>query len=279
MKEYKIKGLVAILAVALVLGLATSVFAAGKLSSGVKGGMGFMSPLIAGGNFLAEDWNDVVDDMNQDLQDTKDWVEGIGGTATINLAEKITRGWNVEGYAQYRITEKFGLRGSLGYLMGMTTDYGYDLSYSDPWIGDVTENLMLTVGASCLFVSLEPVLTLPMGNLLVALGAGVGYYMGKTPLSSAQEAIIAGVTFWDLTTDGTLSGSGIGFRGFAEGKYSVGGLTIGVDLGYRMVAIDTTGDMTTTGEIFGVPIDDTEEVTGKLDFSGLYILFGIGFAV
>ncbi len=275
MKEYKIKGLVAILAVALVLGLATSVFAAGKLSFGVKGGMGFMAPLKAGGNFLGEDYNDIVDALNQNLEDYKDDVEDVGGTVTINLAEKITRAWNVEGYAQYRITEKLGLRGSLGYLMGMTSDYGYDASYDG-----VTEDFTVNVGTSCLFVSLEPVLTLPMGNLLLALGGGVGYYMGKTPYSAGQEAIIAGVTFWDFTTDGTLSGSGIGFRGFLEGKYSTGSLTIGAELGYRSTGeIDTTGEMTTTGEIFGVPVDETEEVTGKLDFSGLYILFGIGFAV
>ena len=275
MKEYKVKELRAILAVALVLGLATSAFATEKLSFGVKGGMGFMAPLIGGGDFLSESWNDMVDDLNQDLEDDKEWVESIGGTASINLAEKITRGWNVEGYAQYRITEMFGLRGSLGYLMGMTSDYGYDASYDG-----VTEDLTVDVGTSCLFVSLEPVLTLPMGNLLVALGGGVGYYMGKTPYSMSQELIIDGVTLVDLTADGTINGSGIGFRGFLEGKYSTGSLTLGAELGYRSTGqIDTTGDMTTTGEIFGVPVDETEEVTGKLDFSGLYILLGIGFAV
>ncbi len=275
MKEYKVKGLMVVLAVALVFGLATSVFAAGKFSFGVKAGMGFMGPLKAGGDFLGQDYNDIVDDLNQSLEDYKDAVESMGGTVTINLAEKITRGWNVEGYGQYRISEKFGVRGSVGYLMGMTSDYGYDASYDG-----VTDDSTINIGASCLFISLEPVLTLPMGNLLVALGGGVGYYMGKTPYSAGEELIIDGVTFWDLTTDGTLSGSGLGFRGFAEGKYSVGGLTIGAELGYRSTGqIDTTGDMTTTGEIFGVPVDETEEVTGKLDFSGLYILLAIQFAV
>ena len=275
MKEYKTKGLMAILAVALVLGLATSVFAAGKFSFGVKGGMGLMSPLIKGGDLSGEDWNDMVDDLNEMLEDIKDSVEAMGGTATINLAEKVTRGWDVEGYAQYRITEMFGLRGSVGYLTGMKPDYGYDASYDG-----VTENLILTLGASCLFISLEPVLTLSMGNLLVALGGGVGYYMGKTPYSMSQELIIDGVTLWDLTADGTINGSAIGFRGFLEGKYSTGSLTLVAELGYRSTGqIDTTGEITTTGEIFGVPVDETEEVTGKLDFSGLYILFGIGFAV
>jgi hypothetical protein len=86
MKEYKIKGLMAILAVVLVLGLATSAFATGKLSFGVKGGMGFMAPLIKGGDLFTEDWNDMVDDLNQSLEDTKDWVESMGGTASIDLS-------------------------------------------------------------------------------------------------------------------------------------------------------------------------------------------------
>ncbi|MBA7684426.1 MAG: hypothetical protein GH144_08350 [Clostridia bacterium] len=44
--------------------------------------------------------------------------------------------------------------------------------------------------------------------------------------------------------------------------------------------IETTGKATITGGYWwDVPIHQTEEVTGKLDFSGLYILFGIGFAV
>ncbi len=116
MQEYKTKGLMAVLAVALVLGLATSVFAAGKFSLGVKAGMGFMAPLIKGGDFSGEDWNDIVDDLNKDLEDLKkDW-EDTGGTDTINLAVKITSGWDVVGYELYRLSEMFGVRGSVGYL-------------------------------------------------------------------------------------------------------------------------------------------------------------------
>jgi len=51
-------------------------------------------------------------------------------------------------------------------------------------------------------------------------------------------------------------------------------LTIGAELGYR-----STGEIETTGEEWGVHIDETGKITGKLDFSGLYILFGIGFAI
>lgn len=283
MKEYKIKGLRAILVVVLVLGLATSAFAAGELSFGVKGGMGLMAPLIAGGDFLSEDWNDMVDDLNQDLEDEKDWVESVGGTASIDLAEKITRGWDVEGYAQYRITEMFGLRGSVGYLMGMNSNFGLDAIeyWSDWWWDWMTKKMTGTVSASCLFISFEPVLTLPMGNFLLTFGAGPGYYMGKSSFTVTEK--LSGVwsgTLSDLTMNAPLSGSKMGYRGFLGAEYSTDSLTIGAELGYRSTGeIETTGEARITGEDWGVPVDETEELTGKLDFSGLYILFGIGFAV
>jgi len=282
MKKYGVKGVVPMLVVALVLGLATSVFAAGKLSFGVKGGMGSMAPLIKGGDMLTEDWNDTVDDINQGLEDDKDWIESIGGTATIDLAETITTGLNVEGYAQYRITEMFGLRGSVGYLTGMKSDFGLDGTYWDDWYWeDITEKMTASVSASCLFVSFEPTLTLPVGNFLLTFGAGPGYYMGKSSFTVTEE--LSGDwsgTVLDLTIDAPLSGSKIGYRGFLEAEYSIDSLTIGAELGYRSTGeIETTGQETTKGEFFGIPVDETAEVTGKLDFSGLYILLGIRFAV
>ncbi len=280
MKEYKIKGLIAVLAVALVLGLATSVFAAGNWSFGAKGGMGFMAPLIKGGDlggdFFTEDWNDMVDDLNQDGEDfKKDW-EDDGGTATLNLAEKITTGWNIEGYAQYTITERFGLRGSVGYLMGMKSDFGVDGNIT--FGGEtITVKTLTTLSASCLFLSFEPVLTLPVGNFLLTFGAGPGYYRGKSSFSITEDVSSDwSGTLWDLTIDAPLSGSKIGYRGFLGGEYSTDSLTIGAELGYR-----STGEIETTGEQISTEpgLTVTQEVTGKLDFSGLYILFGIAFAV
>ena len=280
MKEYKIKGLIAILAVALVLGLATSVFAAGKLSFGVKGGMGFMAPLIKGGDLFTEDWNDMVDDLNQSLEDQKDWVESMGGTASIDLAEKITRGWDVEGYAQYKITEAFGLRGSVGYLMGMNSNFELDAIdyWSDWWWDWMTEKTTGTVSASCLFLSIEPVLALPMGNFLLTIGGGPGYYMAKSSYSITEElsGLFSG-PISDWSVDVPLSGSKMGYRGFLGGEYSTGSLTIGAELGYR-----STGEIETTGQASLTEWDvlvDTTEVTGKLDFTGLYILFKLGFGV
>ena len=273
MKEYRTKGLITILAVALVLGLATSAFAAGNWSFGVKGGMGFIAPLIEGGDFGSESWNDMVDDINELLEDGKSWIEDMGGTVSIDLAEKITKGWNVEGYAQYKISERFGLQASVGILTGMKSTFGGELEDWDDLSGKATA----TISASCLFLSLEPVLTLPMGrNFEVTLGGGPGYYMVKSSISANLELS----DLWDtllVTVDVPLSASKIGYRGFLGGEYSTGRLTIGAQLGYM-----STGEIETTGELTiredGVVLD-TEEMTGKLDFSGLYILFGIGIPV
>ncbi len=274
------KGLIAILAVALVFGLTTSVFAAGKFSFGIKGGMGFMAPLIAGGDFLLENWNDIVDDGNQDLEDDKDWVESMGGTATIDLAEKITRGWDVEGYVQFNIAGALGLRGTVGYLMGMNSTFGLDaVDYWDAWWADwMTEKVTGTISASSLFLSLEPVLTLPMGNFSLFLGGGPVYNMVKGSSSIAVKLSgDFGGTISDWAVDTLLSGSKIGYRGFLGGEYSTGSLTIGAEVGYRSTGeIETAGVSTFTEA--GVVIDTTD-LTGKLDFTGLYILFMVGFAV
>ncbi len=280
MKEYRTKGLITILAVALVLGLATSAFAAGNWSFGAKGGMGFIAPIKAGDSFLtnSEVWNDFVDDLNVDIEDYGAWIESIGGTVSIDLAEKITKGWNVEGYAQYKISERFDLRGGVGFLTGMKSDFGTDATFSDPWLGDVTEKLTGSVSTSCIFLSLEPVMTLPMGrNFEVTFGGGPGYYMAKSSFSFKEEVSDSSDILWEWTIDTPLSGSKIGFRGFLGGEYSTGRLTIGAQLGYM-----STGEIETTGEATiredGVVLD-TEEITGILDFSGLYILFGIGIPV
>ena len=271
----------AILAVALVLGLATSALAAGKLSFGVKSGVGLMAPLIKSEDLFGEDcWNDMVDDLNQYLKDIKEEVESMGGTASIDLAEKITRSWYVEGYAQYRITKMFALRGNVGYLTGMKSDFGYDVTISEG-TEELTIKEMNALSVSCLSISLEPTLVLPLGKFLLTFGAGPGYYIGKSSFNDSIE--LSSTTegkMLDLTMDSSLSGSKIGYRGFLEGEYSTDSLIIGVELGYRSTGeIETTGEMTIKSEEFDVPVDETEEVPGKLDFSGLYILLKIGFII
>jgi hypothetical protein len=162
----------------------------------------------------------------------------------------------------------------------MKSDFGFDaIDYWDSWWGDwMTEKMTGTISASCLFLSFEPILTLPMGNFLLTFGAGPGYYMGKSSFSENYE--LSGDwwgTLSDLTIEAPLSGSKIGYRGFLEGEYSTDSFTIGAELGYRSTGeIETTGELTITE---GGVLVDTQETTGKLDFSGLYILFGIGFAV
>ena len=280
MKRYGMKGLMAILAVALVLGLATSALAAGKLSFGVKGGMGFMAPLKED-PLSGKDYNDYVDDINQELEDMKKEAEAAGWTITLNEAEKITRGWNVEGYIQYRITEMFGLRGSAGYLTGMKSDFGYDATISEG-TEQLTVKNITTLSASCLSISLEPTLVLPLGKFLLTFGGGPGYYIGKSSFNDSIEfSSTTEGKMVDLTIDGSTSGSKIGYRGFLEGEYSTDSLIIGVELSYRSTGeIETTGEVRFTGEVGGESVDELpEEVTGKLDFSGFYILLKIGFII
>ncbi|MBA7666411.1 hypothetical protein ES703_74491 [subsurface metagenome] len=163
--------------------------------------------------------------------------------------------------------------------MGMKSDFGFDASYwSDWWWDDMTEKMTATISASCLFVSFEPVLTLPVGNFLLTFGGGPGYYMGKGSFSESYE--FSGDwwgTISDSTIDIPLSGNKIGFRGFLQGEYSTNSLTMGAELGYRSTGvIETTGEATFTE---GGVLVDTQEATGNLDFTGLYILFGIKFGV
>ncbi|GAI78577.1 unnamed protein product, partial [marine sediment metagenome] len=114
-------------------------------------------------------------------------------------------------------------------------------------------------------------------NFLLTFGAGPGYYMGKSSFTVTEEVSDSWDTLLDLTIDAPLSGSKMGYRGFLQGEYSTNSLTMGAELGYRSTGeIETTGETTITE---GGVLVDTQETTGKLDFSGLYILFGIGFAV
>jgi len=125
MKKHQIKGVLVILAVALVLGLATSGFSQGKWVFGIKGDVTLVEPFVVGGDWT-EKWNDEVDPLNDSLEDYADLLEALGADVTLNTAEKITRGYSVHAYLERRIGEKFGIRTSVEYLMGMSSDYGFD---------------------------------------------------------------------------------------------------------------------------------------------------------
>ena len=280
MRGYGVKGFVAILAIALVLGLATSGFSQGKWVFGIKGDLTLVEPFVVGGDWT-EKWNDEVDLINDDLQDFADAVEAWGGDVTLNTAEKITRGYSVHAYLERRIGEKLGLRGSLEYLFGMTSDYGYDATdiwddwYWD-WLSEVDENEM---SASALKIALAPRLILPMGNWVLNVGAGPLYCRASASFTDSYEIVGDwwGEIFW-ATYEATYTGSGFGFYGDVELKIPLGGVAIDVEVGYESTGtIDVEGTATVEGEDLGFPFEDEWDVEGALDFTGPYVAVSLEF--
>lgn len=280
MKRYGAKGLLVILAVALVLGLATSGFSEGKWVFGIKGDVTLVEPFVAGGDWT-EAWNDRVDSLNDDLQDWVDYLEALGGDVTLNTAEKITRGYSVHAYLERRISEKFGIRTSVEYLMGMTSDYGVDATrywsgFWGDWLDGVYEG---EVSTSALKVALAPRLILPMGNFVLNLGAGPLYCRANASLSENWEIVGDwwGDIYWD-TYEATYTGSGFGFYGDIELKIPLDGLTIDVEVGYESTGkIDVEGEATFEGEDLGIPFDDEWDTEGVLDFTGPYVAVSLEF--
>jgi len=280
MRRYGVKGMVAILAIALVLGLATSGFSQGKWVFGIKGDVTFVEPFVVGGDWT-EKWNDEVDSLNDDLQDYADLLEALGADVTVNTAEKITRGYSVHAYLERRISEKFGIRTSVEYLMGMSSDYGFDATgYWDDWYWDWLDATMEDeVSASALKVALAPRLILPMGNFVLNLGAGPLYCRANASLTDDLELV--GDWWGDIgwyTYEATLTGSGFGFYGDIELKIPLDGLTIDVEVGYESTGkIDVEGTATYEEEYLGVPFTDEWDLEGALDFSGPYVALSLEF--
>lgn len=280
MRRYGVEGMVAILAIALVLGLAAPGFSQGKWVFGIKGDVTLVEPLVVGGDWT-EKWNDRVGPINDDLQDLADLLEALGGDVTLNTAEKITRGYSVHVYLERRISEKFGLRTSVEYLMGMTSDYGYDAAdvWSDwwwDWLSEVDEN---EISASALKVALAPRLIIPMGNLVLNVGAGPLYCRASASYTGNYELVGDwwGDMFW-YTYEETYTGSGFGFYGDIELKIPFDGMAIDVEVGYESTGkIDVEGTATVEGEDFGIPFDHEEDVEGALDFSGPYVAVSLEF--
>ncbi len=281
MRRYGVKGMVAILAIALVLGLASSGFSQGKWVFGIKGDVTFVEPFVVGGDWT-EKWNDDVDDINQWLEDMETVLEALGGDVTLNTAEKITRGYSAHVYLERRISEKFGLRTSVEYLMGMSSDFGYDATdvWSDWWWDwlDMTEEY--EISASALKVALAPRFIIPMGNFVLNVGAGPLYCRASASFTGNSEIVGDwwGEMYWD-TYEETYTGSGFGFYGDIELKIPLDGMAIDVEVGYESTGkIDVEGTATIEGEDFGIPFEDEWDVEGALDFSGPYVALSLEFS-
>ena len=282
MKRYGAKGMMVVLAVALVLGLATAGFSQGKWVFGIKGDITFVEP-------LAEDivwggaWNETADYLNDELlPEIADDVEAFGGDITLNLAEKITRGYSVHAYLERRISESFGIRTSVEYLMGMSSDYGWDATgfWSDFYGDWVDWVVRAEISASALKVALAPRLILPMGNFELNLGAGPLYC--RASASHSENAEIAGDSLGDIywkTREDTYTGSGFGFYGDIELKVILDGIAIDVEVGYESTGkIDVEGEGMQEGEDLGIPFDDEWDTEGVLDFTGPYVAVSLEFS-
>lgn len=282
MRRYGVKGMVAILAIALVLGLAAPGFSQGKWVFGIKGDVTLVEPFVVGGDWT-EKWNDEVDPLNDDLQDTADFLEALGGDVTLNTAEKITRGYSVHAYLERRISEKFGLRGSVEYLMGMSSDFGYDATdIWDDWYWDWLDATMeAEISTSALKVALAPRLIVPMGNFVLNLGAGPLYCRANSSFTANSEVVgdWEGEIYWD-TYEETYTGSGFGFYGDIELKIPFDGMAIDVEVGYESTGkIKVEGEATLEGEDEGIPFENEwDDLEGALDFSGPYVAVSLEFS-
>lgn len=280
MRRYGVKGMVAILAIALVLGLAAPGFSQGKWVFGIKGDVTLVEPFVVGGDWT-EKWNDEVEDINEWLEDIETVLEALGGDVTLNTAEKITRGYSVHAYLERRISEKFGIRGSVEYLMGMSSDFGFDATdyWSDWWWDWLSAVDEAEISASALKVALAPRFIIPMGNFVLNVGAGPLYCRASASLTENSELVGDwwGEIYWD-TYEATYTGSGFGFYGDIELKIPLGSMAIDVEVGYESTGkIDVEGTATLEGEDFGIPFEDEWDVEGALDFSGPYVAVSLEF--
>ncbi len=281
MTKYGRKALLAVVAVILTLGLATSGFAQGKWVFGIKADMTFLEPFQEGGDFATK-WNDDVDFLNEELEWGADLVELMGGTASINPAEKITRGYSAHAYLERRMSDSFGIRASVDYLTGMSSTYGltgtdfWDALWAD-WMDGVYESEM---SASALWIGIAPRLIVPMGNFELNFGAGPFYCLANASFKEENELV---GDFWgeifSSSYQTSLAGSKIGYYGDIELKMIFNSMAINVEAGYQSTGkIDVAGQETATGEDFGVPWEDTWDTEGVLDFSGFYVAVSLEFS-
>lgn len=284
MKKYGVRGVVPILAAVLVLGLAASGFSQGKWVFGVKGNIAWVQPIKEGGYF-AEDFNELVTWENLWLEDLKQEITDAdpGNEITIDLAEKINRAYSMHAYAERRIGDRFALRISGEYLWTNKSKSGWDAYYWDWWEFDwVSEVSKYEISASAWKLAIAPRLIIPVGGMVVNLGAGPFYISTKTAWTSQYELTgdWSGNIF-QSTSNGELSGNGWGYYADLELKFKLSDrMAIDVEVGYESTPkLTTSGPYTTAGEVWGVPFDDEYELEGASDWTGFYVAVSLEFTI
>jgi len=285
MKKYGVKGVVPMLVVALVLGLATSGISQGKWVFGVKGNITWAQPLKAGGD-MTQDFNVWVDEWNPLLVDLEELITDADpeNEITIDLAEKITRAYSVHVYGERRIGQRFGIRTSVEYLRSNKSKTGWDAyfwSWGDlDWLSELYE---YEVSASAWKIAIAPRLIMPVGkNLELNFGAGPFYCSTTTSWTEYFELIGDwwGEMLW-YTSNAKLTGSGFGYYGDIELKFKLSDrMAIDVEVGYESTPkMTTSGLVTTTGEEWEVAFDEEIEMEGASDWTGFYVAVSLEFAI
>ncbi len=274
-KGWGTKGLVLILGVILGLGLVTFPLAAQDLRIGGGPLVKFWEPLVGGGDLYLDGHNADVEGENEWLENYKDWLESLGADVTVNLDEKMDRGWGFELYVEKPITPMLAIRGIIEYVTS-TVDYGYSASggYFDPGLLDfVTEDSWeATIQVSNIGVGVKPTFYFTKGKLSIAGGAGIVYNMPK--IIYTEKSLWDG-SLWgtavEFDGEATLTGSGWGWNAFLQAEYPVGNWFLGFLGGYKGTNnIDTKGTFTETGISWYVPYEFEEEWTQPVNLSGIY---------
>ena len=243
MKRYLV---ISFLVVGLALGGVSSACAEGKISVGVRAGLG---------NFDMADINETLTAWNTIIGFLAYMNMNFGRDTTAEYLQEIKSGMDIEGYVGYNITDKLAVRLIAGYLASKSSgsllaeDPGYKLTLDLKW------------RPSSYFGGVEPVIRFDLERATVWLGAGVAYYWAT--LSAEYNYEETGQTPEHETLK--LTGSKVGYHGFLEGELPLTErVKVGAWVGFR-----------STGVI------DVEEdgATDKLDFSGMFYGGCISFAV
>ena len=244
MKRYLV---ISFLVVGLALGGVSSACAEGKISAGIRGGLG---------NFDMARMNEEISESNNYFDWMVDEWKSLGGDGTAEHFGAITPGMDIEGFVGYSITDKLAVRLIAGYLASKQISGGYVLTAPG---FKFTESAKLK--ATSYLAGVEPVMNFSFDRVAVSVGAGAAYYWATLDMELSVEA----TGYEPIHETSKATGTKLGYHGFVEGKYALSErVSAGAWVGFR-----------STGVI------DVEEdgATDKLDFSGMFYGGCISFAV
>lgn len=229
MKKHQIKGILAVLVVALVLGLATSGFSESEWrieSVTLSVGKEFGSPVPE--LFGEKDW---VNDINQAMQDYETFVvDELGGDVTTKMAKEPPGAWNFGAGVQVQTPWAFKLR-ARGTFARTKANWSQNAIYQGVLDQEIRTELERN------FDPLHEIQTRQEGNLRVStwnisLGpewtwrcpwwwdlrfyCGASALLGEILFGEGLEIDVEGDFVYDFTSDARLEGSGVGWQASVE---------------------------------------------------------------